>query len=90
MQAHLRLDHPVVVVAHRTKSVIDQAISEMHIYGWEDAFGVDNPNYLPYWVKYMPSDERIQYLSACGHQFDDFTSNMLKSDFDWKTWSQTV
>lgn len=76
----------VVVAVAVTKSIVQQAIDEMNIFGWEDSFGVDNPDYLPYWVQYMPQDERIVYLRECGQSFLDFKIEMLSSDFDWESW----
>ena len=53
---------------------------------WEDTFGVDNPDYLPYWVKYMPIERRLSYLTKFGSQFTDFSTDMLKPMFNWQSW----
>jgi len=55
---------------------------------WFDQHGHDYPNYLPYWVKYMPTELRIYFLNKEGYQFKDYTNNMLGKDYDWKDWTE--
>ena len=65
-------------------------IDEDDLYAWEESFGVDNPDYLPYWIEYMPVKQRLRYLNECGRQFSDFRTEMLSPDFDWKNdWEVT-
>lgn len=82
------LVHQVVIVA--INSIVNQALEQLNIFSWEDMFGVDNPDYLPYWVKYMPPNDRMIYLKQCGHTFLDFDVKMLSSNFDWKSWQNQV
>jgi hypothetical protein len=56
---------------------------------WEDSFGVDNPLYLPYWVKYMTASARISYLAEHGKEFTDFKCEMLKPSFNWDGWQHS-
>ena len=39
---------------------------------WEDIYGVDWPCCeIPYWVDYMPRDEKLEYLSLCKGEYID-------------------
>lgn len=53
---------------------------------WYAQHGHDHPDYLPYWVRYMPEDLRLYYLNKEGKMFKDFTQDMLHRDFNWKQW----
>jgi hypothetical protein len=63
---------------------------EKNTRSWEDLFGVDDPDYLPYWVAYMPKDERLDYLKDAGKEFLDYKNEMLHKNFDWKSWESKV
>lgn len=78
------------MATNEKRQAIQQAIHEDDVYGWEQSFGVDNPDYLPYWVAYMPHHQRQLYLSSCNYQFKDYEPAMLDSSFDWETWSPTI
>lgn len=72
-----------------TKIPVHEALDDSDLYSWEDSFGVDFPEYLPYWVKYMSQPKRLRYLAHCGDQFKDFSPEMLNSHFDWDNWQHT-
>ena len=57
---------------------------------WEECYGVDHPDFLPYWIIYMPKDERARYLVEAGREFKDFKTEMLDKDFDWSKWDNTI
>lgn len=56
------------------------------VYSWEEFFGLDSPDYLPYWVEYMRPEKRLEYLHAVGQTFKDFVPEMMDPRYDWKSW----
>lgn len=53
---------------------------------WEEQFGIGCPGYIPYWVAYMPEDQRVQYLLLSKHEYIDFSAEMLHKGFNWHEW----
>ncbi|MGO3346122.1 MAG: hypothetical protein ACTIM4_12775 [Marinomonas sp.] len=70
-----------------TNKMLDEV--EQGVVVFELMFGIDNPNYLPYWTAYMSNDERRQFLLSEGASFLDFNKKMLECDFDWLEWEAT-
>ncbi|MCP4322414.1 MAG: hypothetical protein GY787_11320 [Alteromonadales bacterium] len=74
-------------MAKLTNKMLDEMQQETVIF--ELIFGIDNPDYLPYWTAYMSNDERRLFLVNQGSSFLDFNSKMLERDFDWLEWQAT-
>lgn len=73
------------------KISINEAEKESHgVRSWEYFYGIDHPEYLPYWLKYMRPLERTAYLMEAGKEFIDFKKEMLGSKFDWSKWQSTL
>ncbi|MBB1344111.1 hypothetical protein H5154_21290 [Pseudoalteromonas sp. SR44-5] len=71
-----------------TNKMLDEM--QENVVDFELIFGIDNPNYLPYWTAYMRNDERRQFLLNEGSTFLDFNKEMLEHDFDWLQWEATT